>query len=197
MKHSDPLSDLWQQQTVTEPDSQQVMFRWRSMRRKQLLYLAGDVISMILALGVCIYLFVFKPQTWWLIKFWAVLMTVIGGYFTYVVIKRRQPIFTRPGLSTEEYYQLLLGQCDNNIYIARFCWKMCIWVFYLVLGFLVMYGLLADISLWDMVIKAIKTLIFLSLFSLCFYWWAKGHIRRNMQEKKRLLTLDSSSENGE
>jgi len=182
MSEFDPLSDLWQKQDVQVPDSVQLQKQWQKMRVKQMFYALADVLAVLFAMAANVYLFLFKPESHWLIKVWAVAMLLVSVYCTYKLLQLRKPAWNNTEQSTEQYLILLTQQCQNNIKIAGYSLKILIWIDGLVLLFLLLYWQLAQLPPEVMLKKVIYSTVFVTLFSLGFYVWAKKHKHNNQQQ---------------
>ncbi|WP_100657928.1 hypothetical protein [Alteromonas flava] len=182
--HNDPfekqLSDLWLKQSVPEVDAQAVKQSLRKMRRKQRLYAALDVASVVVSL---ILLLVFRER-FSLLVFLALLAVVLfsGIFAGYLLYLRRFVVFDSNETSdVKTHLSSLLRQTQSNIKIARVTQHSC-WVSWLVVlaiwGMIGLSGELAN-DVWARKAGISSSVTFLLLLPMWF--WARQRAQKFTQ----------------
>ncbi|TDF35478.1 hypothetical protein EYS14_18845 [Alteromonadaceae bacterium M269] len=183
------LDQLWQNQQTQLPNLEELSRKFKSMRRKQWLYMSVDVIS---TLFLASWLLFFRETMNQLMFIFILIMTIFSLGATVHLVWLRRFALKNTLSNTQSYLQGLKNQYINNIKIAKFT-KFTIWLSLLItLVFFVLAWLNHD---WDTA-TAIKKTVIATLFiagGLYPMWkWSNKRIIKYTAEVEKLESLEQS-----
>lgn len=176
----DPLSEIWLNQEVRIPDENLLKSRWRKAVLKQWAFIIGDAIGLFIGIFATYYLF--KHDYHWMLKLWAIACTAIGLVVAPIAFWLRRDVIRNTIGATENYRNLLLRQCKNNIVLSKLT-KVLVVV--MVVALFVWFGAylwIQDKSITEITSKQILGLAFSLIWVAIFYRWAVKHKEKQIRE---------------
>ena len=181
-KQDDPLASLWQSQPVQTIEPEELKAMWHKNRTRQWWWFASDIISMLVAFVVCIWLILTEDNLF--LKIWGGMFIVFALVVTPIVIKLRYKSLGG-SVPTSEYFERLKVQKHNNILLVR----LSAWT---VIGISVLYAIWSNAyyfyyepSAGVQFYKILRASGVIMLMTTAMAIWGKYEIKKNTRELER------------
>ena len=173
----DPLTNLWQQQSVSTPDMTKLKKRWKNLQWQHRLYYCMDVVGFLIAIAN--YAWAYERLKYFGQIWIGVMLILLLVFILYIGWLRRHALSTMKN-STEDYLVSLKAQFNNNIKIARLT-KTSTWMSFIAVAIFYFGGWFFNAISSDKLVKDILPLsiAFGLLMPLTWYWAHKREQKFN------------------
>lgn len=181
----DPLSQLWQQQQVAQPNFSAVSKKWRKVRLKQRCYVVLDIVSVVAPFALLWHKSEALDDLTLKLMFGVILLSVfVVAYITWL----RRFSLGWSNTSTDQHIQRLQKQIENNIKIANLnlhsVWFTALLMVVLHAGLYYFEVFPAD----KLMRKVFVTLAISAVVLPCIWVWAS---KRKKRFSRELLALNN------
>ena len=180
----DPLTNLWQQQSVSTPDMTKLKKRWKNLQWQHRLYYCMDVVGFLIAIAN--YAWAYERLKYFGQIWIGVMLILLLVFILYIGWLRRHALRNMRS-STDDYLHKLRAQFNNNIKLVQLT-KTSIWMTLLAVVIFYFGGWFFDTIPPEKLLKkiALSSVIFAVLIPSAWYWAHK----REQKFKNEIANLN-------